>query len=150
MDIISNMDLSVTRPIAAPIDRVWALQLDHIHWPERLPNFSKVAPHNPHTPFGLASVISITQPNLGTVAWTVCDYQETPTHRQYTWSGTANGVCYQASHEVDEQPGNCTQLTLKITATGWPITLFGWLLKAPMLKAITAEAAAFERWAQAP
>lgn len=146
--IFPNMDLSVTRTIDAPIDRVWALQLDHIHWPEHLPNFSKVVPHNPQTPFGLASVVFITQPNLGTVAWTVHDYQKSPSQRRYTWHGMANGVHYQASHEVEEKPGNRTQLTLKITATGWPITLLGWLLKTPMQKAITAEAEAFERWAQ--
>jgi hypothetical protein len=142
------MELSVTHTIAAPIDRVWALQLDHEHWSDHLPNFSKVVRHGPERPFGVGSVAALTQPALGTLDWTVTAFEESPARRTYSWARASRGISYVASHLVEERPDGGTQLTLGITATGAAITSLGWMLKGRMKKAIAAEAVAFEHWAQ--
>ncbi|MBI4934399.1 MAG: SRPBCC family protein [Actinobacteria bacterium] len=141
------MELSVTHHIDAPIDRVWALQLDHEHWPDHLPNFSRVVRQAPDEPFGVGSIASVTQPALGTVEWTVTAFEEAPERRSFSWVGASRGIRYAASHLVEARPDGGTQLTLGITATGTAITLLGWMLKGQMKKAVAAEAVAFEQWA---
>lgn len=139
------MLLTATRRIAAPIDRVWSLQLDHPRWPERLPNFSRV--QRDATPFGLGASATITQPGLGAVVWTVTRFEESPTRRSFAWSGASGGAVWEGNHQVETLPDGTTQLTLGLAASGPLITLFGWLLKGRMQQAIEDEAAAFERWA---
>jgi uncharacterized membrane protein len=140
------MELSTIRTIDAPIDRVWALQIDHEHWPQHLPNFSKVVRHDAGAAFGLGSSAAITQPGLGTVTWTVDRYEDTPTCKTYSWSGSSRGTRYTGRHEVVERTGG-SQLTLTIVAQGGLARWMGPLVKGRMRTAIEAEARAFDRWA---
>lgn len=142
------MDLTTTRIIAVPIDRLWALQLAHESWPQHLPNFSAVRRPQSDVEFGVGSTAEITQPGLGTVTWTVTEYAVDPTCRTYTWEGSAKGARYAGSHLV-ESVGDSTRLTLGIRATGPFISVLGPLVKGRMQRAIDDEAAAFERWATA-
>lgn len=143
------MDITVTRRIAAPADRVWALQLDHEHWAERLPNFSEVTRVQPDQPFGVGSSAAITQPGLGTVVWAVTEFEEAPDHRSYSWRGRSRGATYTGSHLVEADGDGACTLTLGIRAEGWFITAMGWMVKGRMQKAAADEAVAFERWAVA-
>lgn len=143
------MDLTTTRIIDVPIDRLWSLQLAHEDWPAHLPNFSAVRRLQPDAPFGVGSAAEITQPALGTVTWTVTEFAVEDTHRRFTWEGSAKGARYAGSHRV-EAAGASTRLTLGIRATGAFITLLGPLVKGRMQRAIDDEAAAFERWALSP
>ena len=140
------MDLTTTRIIDVPIDRLWSLQLAHESWPEHLPNFSAVRRLQPGAPFGVGSAAEITQPALGTVTWTVTEFAVDDTHRSFTWEGAAKGVRYAGSHRV-EAIGAASRLTLGIRAPGVLVTLMGPLVKGRMQRAIDDEAAAFERWA---
>ena len=139
------MELTVSRTIDAPLDRVWALQVDHEHWPQYLPNFSKVVRHQPDQPFGLGSSADITQPALGTVTWTVDEYQNTPQQKSYSWSATSRGTRYTGRHDVAEGIGGRAQLTLTIVAEGGVVRWVAPLVKGRMRKALEAEADAFER-----
>jgi uncharacterized protein YndB with AHSA1/START domain len=141
------MELSTSRTIDAPIERVWALQIDHEHWPQHLPNFSKAVRHAPGSPFGVGSSADITQPGLGTVTWTVDHCEETPSRKCYSWSGASRGTRYTGRHEVAERIGGRTQLTLTILADGGVVKWMGLLVKGRMRAALEAEALAFERWA---
>ena len=140
------MDLTTTRIVDVPIDRLWSLQLAHESWPQHLPNFSAVRRLEPDEPFALGSSAEITQPALGTVTWTVTDLVVEPSRRAYTWEGAAKGARYAGSHLV-EAVGESTRLTLGIRAAGPLIAMLGWLVKGRMQRTIDDEAAAFERWA---
>lgn len=142
------MDLTTTRIIDVPIDRLWALQLAHAAWPDHLPNFSSVRRLQPEAPFGVGSAVEIAQPALGTVTWTVTECSTDDTRRTYTWEVSAKGARYAGSHLV-ESVGESTRLTLGLRATGALITVLGRLMKGRMQRAIDNEAAAFERWALA-
>ncbi len=141
------MELSTSRLIAAPIDRVWALQLDHERWPAHLPNFSAVTRHDDGRPFGLGSSADITQPALGTVTWTVDHLEVAPARRSFAWTGRARGVTYTGRHEVEERPGDRSLLTLTIVARGGLSSLLAPLVRRTVQRSIEAEAAAFEDWA---
>ena len=141
------MELTTSRTIDAPVDRVWALQIDHEQWPHHLPNFPKVVRHAPGTAFGLGSSADVTQPALGTVTWTVEQFDDTPQRKSYSWSGASHGTRYIGRHEVAERTGGRAQLTLTIVAEGGIVKWMGPLVKGRMRKALEAEAVAFERWA---
>lgn len=142
------MHITTMRTIDAPIDRVWALQIDHEHWPEHLPNFSKVVRRSPGEPFGMGSSAEITQPALGTVVWTVDEFEDTATRRAYAWTGRAKGVTYTGRHQVEQLPDGRTRLTLGITATGGLMALLAPLARRTVQKSIEAEAVAFDEWAR--
>lgn|GEM_PF-3011168 len=142
------MELTTTRVIDVPIDRLWSLQVAHEAWPTHLPNFSAVRRLAPTEPFTVGSSAEITQPALGTVVWTVTELSVEPTRRSYVWHGSAKGATYAGSHLV-ESVGESTRLTLGIRAEGALIGLMGWLVKGRMQRAIDDEAAAFAAWAVA-
>jgi uncharacterized membrane protein len=139
-----EMELSTSRRIDAPIDQVWALQIDHEHWPQYLPNFSKVVRHRPDTPFGLGASADVTQPALGTVTWTVDQYEDMPERKVYSWTGSSRGTRYTGRHEVAAR-GDGTELTLTIIAAGGVVAWMAPLVKGRIRKALEAEAMAFER-----
>jgi uncharacterized membrane protein len=144
-----DLELTTVRTIDAPIDQVWALQIDHEHWPEYLPNFSKVVPRQPGAPFGLGSSADITQPALGTVTWTVDQFEDAPERKCYSWSGSSRGTRYTGRHEVESRLGGRTQLTLTIIAEGGLAAWLAPLVKGRIRKGLEAEAAAFDRRAVA-
>jgi uncharacterized membrane protein len=143
------MILTTSRTIDAPIDVVWALQLDHEHWPQHLPNFTKVERRAPAEPFDIGSSAAVTQPALGTVEWTVTQFDVAPSRRSFAWSGRAKGITFVGGHEVEERIGDRTQLTLTIEMTGGLSALFAPLARRAVQKSIEAEAEAFDRWARA-
>ncbi len=140
------MQLTTTRTIAAPIDVVWATQLDHERWPEHLPNFRRIVRRDPGAPFGVGSSAAITQPAMGTVEWTVLTFEEAPERRSFAWSGTTMGATWVGRHVVRRE-GERTELTLGIEVDGGLMWILGPLLRSTLQKAIDDEAAAFERWA---
>ena len=142
------MQITTMRTIDAPIDRVWALQINHEHWPDHLPNFSKVTRRSPVEPFGMGASAEITQPALGTVVWTVVEFEDTPTRRAYAWTGRAKGVTYTGRHQVEQLPDGRTRLTLGITAEGGLVALLAPLARRAVQKSIDAEAVAFDEWAR--
>lgn len=143
------MRLTTTRNIDASIDVVWALQLDHEHWPDHLPNFSKVERRSPAEEFGVGSSAAITQPALGTVVWTVGSLVEGPDARSFAWSGTSKGITYTGHHQVRRQTDGSSELTLRIDMAGGLAAVLGPLVRRTVQKSLDAEAVAFERWALA-
>ncbi len=143
------MRLTVTRTIDAPMDTVWALQLDHEHWPEHLENFTRVVRHDVGGPFRLGSSAAITQSGLGTVDWTVVEFDDTPTRKVFAWTGTARGATYTGRHEVEELIGDRSQLTLSIDMSGPLTRVLGPLMRRRVQQTIDAEAVAFDAWAHA-
>lgn len=141
------MLVTTTRVIDAPIDRVWALQLDHEGWPQHLPNFQKVVRHLPDRPFGLGSSADITQPALGTVRWTVDEFEATADRRSYAWTGRAKGVGYTGRHAVRQLADGRTELVLSIVMAGGLAKVIGPMVRGTIQKSIDAEAAAFAAWA---
>jgi uncharacterized membrane protein len=142
------MRLSVSRTIDAPIDTVWALQIDHEHWPAHLPNFKEVVRHDAGRPFGPQSSAAITQPGLGTVVWTVTEYDDAPGRKAYAWSGRARGATYVGRHEVEAAVGDQSVLTLTIEVSGGLTPVMAPLMRRSMQKAVAAEMAAFAAWAR--
>ncbi|MFM2078543.1 MAG: hypothetical protein RJA49_2433, partial [Actinomycetota bacterium] len=112
------MRLSITRTIDAPIDTVWAIQIDHEHWPNHLANFKKVVRHDAGEPFGPQSSAAITQPGLGTVDWRVVEYDDGPSRKSFAWTGSARGSTYVGRHGVEEAIGDRTVLTLTVEVSG--------------------------------
>ncbi len=141
------MEISTSRTIPAAIDVVWALQLDHEHWPDHLPNFSRVERRSPDEPIRMGSSALITQPGLGTVEWTVDHFDVQSSRRSFAWTGRAKGITYTGRHEVEERIGDRTHLTLTITMEGGWSTLLAPLARRAVQKSIDAEALAFEAWA---
>lgn len=141
------MELCSTRIIDTSIDRLWALQLAHDEWADHVPNFQKVVPDG--AGFGVGSVVTITQPGLGTVAWTVASVDERGDRKSFAWKARARGTDYEGRHELVAEGADRTRLTLTLVATGGLTKVVGPLLKGRMLRAIDDEAAAFQRWSAA-
>jgi hypothetical protein len=139
--------LTTTRIIDAHIDTVWDVQLDHEHWPDHLSNFTKVARRTAGEHFGVGSSAEITQPGLGTVQWTVTEFEVQPARRSFAWTGRSKGITYTGGHEVEQVIGERTRLTLRISMHGGLSKLFAPLARRAVQKSIEAEAAAFEAWA---
>lgn len=140
------MDITVTRAIDAPADRVWSLQIRHEEWPSHLPNFRRIERID-HGPFAVGSSARVTQPMLGTVVWTVDALDESPARRTFSWSGTSKGIRYVASHEVVPEGATRSTLTLRLRAEGRGLALFAPVARRVVSRTIAAEAEAFDRWA---
>ena len=140
------MELTATRLVEAPADLLWQLQLAHVQWPGRIPNFHRVEAIT-STPFGVGSKVRITQPGLGTVEWTVEEFADSGPIRSFAWSGRAKGATYTGTHRVVAEGDGRSRLTLGLVATGGLVKVMGPVLRGTMQKAIDGEADCFVRWA---
>lgn len=140
------MDITVTRAIDAPADRVWSLQLRHEEWPARLPNFRRIERVDAGPP-AVGSSARITQPMLGTVVWTVDELDESVGRRFFSWSGRSRGMRFVASHEVVPDGATRCRLTLGLHAEGRGLALMAPVVRRVVARTIAAEAEAFDRWA---
>ncbi|OHV49437.1 SRPBCC family protein [Pseudofrankia sp. BMG5.36] len=96
--------------IAASAAKVWAVLRDVERWPEWTPTVSQVlrvesAPEyvpgadGPAGELAKGDVVSIKQPKLPTLSWTIVDWN--PAH-SFSWASSSGGVRTVADHRIEE------------------------------------------------
>lgn len=142
------MEFSSVRTLDVPIERAWQLQLAHHEWAKRIPHFDKVQRvGDPGAAFGVGSKALITQSGLGTVEWTVVEFEGSGDDRHYAWTGKVRGMRFEGRHRVATVDADHSTMTLGVTGSGLLLTLLGPMIRGTMRKALDAEADAFQRWA---
>jgi hypothetical protein len=145
------MEFTSARTLDVPIDQAWQLQLAHHQWAEHIPHFDSVQRVDGAGPpeFGIGSKALINQRGLGTVEWTVVQFDDSPEDRSYVWTGKVRGMRFEGRHRVTAIDAEHTTLTLGIAGSGVVMALLGPLVRGTARKALDAEADAFQRWATA-
>ncbi|OHV37660.1 MULTISPECIES: SRPBCC family protein [Pseudofrankia] len=98
--------------IAASAAKVWAVLRDVERWPEWTPTVSQVlrvesAPEyvpgadGPAGELTKGDVVSIKQPKLPTLTWTIVDWIPA---RSFTWASSSGGVRTVADHRIEDAP----------------------------------------------
>lgn len=115
------MKHSLTFPVDAPADDVWAVLSDVERWPEWTPSM-RVVERLDDGEFRVGSSARIKQPALPRVVWTVT---EVVPGRSFTWEARSGGVHTKGVHTV-EADGDASRVTLGIDQRGpmsWLVTL---------------------------
>ncbi len=138
------MEFTVTVPVDASPDRVWALFVDVERWPELTPSMSNVRRIDTGE-LRLGSTAMIKQPGLPPAMWRVTELEP---GRVFTWESRSTGVTTSGRHEV-EPAGAGARITLTLRQTGPLAGVLGWLLGGRIRRSVTQEAQGFRRRAEA-
>jgi uncharacterized membrane protein len=117
------MTISVSRPIAAPVERVWSVLTDVERWPESTASVTSVRRLD-DGPLQRGSRAQIKQPRLPALVWTVTDVVPLS---HFTWSTTTPGVTTNARHVLTTGPSRRVTVMLSIERSGfleWLTDLF--------------------------
>lgn len=120
--------------IAAPPATVWAVTEDVERWPEWTPTVES-ARRMDGGRFDVGSTVTIKQPGLPDVQWTVTKMVR---GERFTWTGCARGIRMTASHEVAPD-GDGTRSTLRIELSGVVVALSWPLLRIAVGRALRRE-----------
>jgi len=109
-----------TIDINAPPERVWAVMVDVERWPEWTESIRSVERLDGE-PFGLRSEARLRVKGAPeSTVWRVTEYTD---GQSFTWESDARAVHSRASHVIDPE-GDGSKVTLTVTNSGWPATLF--------------------------
>jgi uncharacterized protein YndB with AHSA1/START domain len=106
------MHLRVTRPVAADVERAWAVLSDVEQWPSWTRSMSSVTLDGP---LEVGAVATIRQPRVPTTAWRVVELEP---GRSFAWESDLAGVHTVAHHEVVASAAGTSTLTLTLDQTG--------------------------------
>jgi uncharacterized membrane protein len=112
--------------IAAAADQVWAVLREVERWPEWTPTVSRVdrvesAPEyvpgadGPAGELTKGDVVSIKQPRMPTLSWTVLEWSP---GRFFSWSASSGGVTTVAEHRIDRTDDLGVTVTLSVRQSG--------------------------------
>ncbi len=128
------MKISHEIQINAPIESVWNLTLDIEAWPDHTTTMTKVEGLDPK-PLAVGSRARIQQPAQPARIWTI---KELRAPERFAWSTKLMGMTMTATHTLRSE-GQLTVNALIVDMEGPLSMLFGWMLRGPILNAITSE-----------
>ena len=115
------MEHSLTFPVDAPADDVWAVLSDVARWPEWTASM-KTVERLDDGELRVGSSARVKQPALPRVLWTVTDVVP---GRSFVWEARSSGVHTKGIHRI-EPDGDGSRVTLAIDQRGpmsWLVTL---------------------------
>lgn len=111
--------------IAASADRVWAVLREVERWPEWTPTVTRVdlestpeyvpGADGPAGELTKGDVVSIKQPRMRTLSWTVDEWDP---GAFFSWSSTSGGVTTVATHRIDKSDDLGVTVTLAVRHSG--------------------------------
>jgi hypothetical protein len=128
---------TATTLIAAPVERVWSVLVDVLHWPEWLPTVNSVEPLGPAA-LAVGACYKITQPKLRPAVWSVIQLEP---HRLFSWETCSPGVRALAKHSLSSALGGSTGVTLQIDFSG-PLSAIVGVVAGPLTREYLAREAA--------
>ena len=139
--------------IAASADQVWAVLRDVERWPEWTPTVSRVdrvesAPEyvpgadGPAGELTKGDVVSIKQPRMPTLSWTVLDWSPATF---FSWSSSSGGVITVAEHRIDRTDELGVTVTLSVRQSGPLAPVFGLLTGRQTRRYVDTEAEGLKR-----
>lgn len=108
------MEFELTTRIAASPSHVWDLLADIESWPEWTGSVKSVRVDR-STPFGPGAVVTLRQPGMPALEWTVTDWRP---GSAFTWEAASAGIVTEASHRIKKRGPNSCTVTLRVTQTG--------------------------------
>ena len=138
------MNLGDEQEIDAPAATVWDLTIDVESWPKVTPTMTSVERLDT-APIAVGSRAKVKQPRQKATIWTVTRLEP---GSLFEWSTRTMGMTMTGAHRIEPLgEGRCRNV-LTLDASGLTATLFGWLLKRPIGKAIATENAGFKSAAE--
>ncbi|ADP84036.1 SRPBCC family protein [Pseudofrankia inefficax] len=139
--------------IAATADQVWAVLRDVERWPEWTPTVSRVdrvesAPEyvpgadGPAGELTKGDVVSIKQPRMPTLSWTVLDWSP---GGFFSWSASSGGVTTVAEHRIDRADDLGVTVTLSVRQSGPLAPVVGLLTGRQTRQYVDTEAQGLKR-----
>ncbi|MBL7490903.1 SRPBCC family protein [Frankia sp. AgB1.9] len=134
--------------IAAAADQVWAVLREVERWPEWTPTVSRVdrvesAPEyvpgadGPAGELTKGDVVSIRQPRMPTLSWTVLDWSP---GSFFSWSASSGGVTTVAEHRIDRTDDLGVTVTLSVRQSGLLAPVIGLLTGRQTRRYVDTEA----------
>jgi len=134
--------------IAASARKVWAVLRDVERWPEWTPTVRRVdrvesAPEyvpgadGPSGELAEGDVVSIKQPRMPTLSWTVVDWNPA---RSFAWSASGAGVRTVADHRIEATDDLGVTVTLSIRQSGPLAPVIGFLTGRQTRRYVDTEA----------
>ena len=130
--------------IDAPVDTVWDLTIDVVHWPDITPTVTRVQRLD-EGPMRVGSQARIKQPGQAEAVWTVTRLEN---RREFTWQTKRLGLTMTGSHHL-EAVGTGTRNTLTLDVEGRGAGVFSRLFGRLMRNSIATENAGFRTAASA-
>ncbi|WP_045877569.1 SRPBCC family protein [Pseudofrankia sp. DC12] len=139
--------------VAASADQVWAVLRDVERWPEWTPTVSRVdrvesAPEyvpgadGPAGELTKGDVVSIKQPRMPTLSWTVLDWSPAGF---FSWSASSGGVTTVAEHRIDRTDDLGVTVTLSVRQSGPLAPVVGLLTGRQTRRYVDTEAEGLKR-----
>lgn len=113
------MHIETSVEVDAPADVLWMVLIDVESWPELTPSMTSVSKASAG-PMQVGSEVSIKQPKLPRMTWTVTELTDCS---RFVWQTTTPGVTTVAGHEIHDPSNNTSRLRLVVDQVG-PM---GWL-----------------------
>lgn len=128
MNIVHSIEVD------APSQLVWDVTKNIESWPAWAPNITSLKKVDPE-PFSVGSEVLIKQLMQSEAKWEVTSFNE---GMEFSWKTSKPGLNMVATHKVSQMEGH-TLNTLTLEASGYIISVFGFLLKPLFRKALSDE-----------
>ncbi len=128
------MNIEHSIKVDAPSQLVWDVTKNVEEWPAWAPNITSLKKVD-STPLSAGSEVLIKQPMQSEAKWEVTSFDE---GEGFSWKTSKPGLTMVATHTVSQMEGY-TLNTLTLEASGYIISLFGFLLKPLFRKALSDE-----------
>ena len=138
------MNLRDELEIHAPPTKVWDLTIDVESWPKVTPTMTSIERLDT-APIAVGSRAKVKQPRQKATIWTVTRLEP---GALFEWSTRTMGMTMTGAHRIEPIGADRCRNILTLDASGITATLFGWLLKRPIGKAIATENAGFKSSAE--
>jgi uncharacterized membrane protein len=121
------MEIEHSIVISAPAAAVWAILMDVEKWAEWTDSVVSAQRERPEQPLAVGSRVTIRQPRIGRLVWTVT---EMTAGRSFSWRASSPGVVTTATHEIAGAPAGPVTVRLSLTQSG-PLS--------PIVEAVTGK-----------
>ena len=115
------MHIETSVRITAPADRIWSILIDVERWPEWTASTER-AVRLDDGPLGLGGRVTIKQPKLREMTWTVIEF--TPL-KSFAWEARLPGLVIVGTHQLQDHGVSASEVTLTLDQTGVVGRAFG-------------------------
>jgi uncharacterized membrane protein len=111
----AQMEIEHSIEISAPAAAVWAILMDVEKWPEWTDSVTSAQRERPGEPLDVGSRVTIRQPRIGRLIWTVTQLSA---EQSFTWRASSPGVITTAGHQITGPSRGPVTVRLTLTQTG--------------------------------